>query len=66
MSQSTDQLAPGLQQTETEARAAVAASKSKADAWEADGGRFIREHGAQVLGGHADVGDGGPHRGRQA
>ncbi len=66
MSQDTTQLTPGLAQTEGEVRAGLGSSKSKADAQQADAGRFIRENGQQTVGGHADVGDGSSDRGRQA
>jgi len=66
VSQDTTQLAPGLEQTAGEVRAGLASSKSKADAQQADAGRFIREHGLAVVSGHADVGNGVPDRGRQA
>ncbi len=66
MSQSTDQLAPGLAQTVREVQAGLSSSAARAAAQQADAGRFIRENGHQVVGGHADVGDGGPSRGRQA
>jgi hypothetical protein len=66
MSQSTDQLAPGLAQTAGEVRVGLSSSKSKADAQQADARRFIVENGRQVIGGHADVGSGTADRGRQA
>jgi hypothetical protein len=66
VSQDTGQLAPGLQQTASEVRSGLASSKSKADAQQADAHRFIVSNGHQVVGGHADVGDGSADRGRQA
>lgn len=66
MSQSTDQLTPGLAQTESEMRAGLASSAAKATAQQQDGRRFIVENGHQVVGGHADVGSGSADRGRQA
>jgi hypothetical protein len=66
VSQSTDQLAPGLQQTASEVRAGLALSASKSAAQQADAHRFIVSNGHQVVVGHADVGDGSADRGRQA
>jgi hypothetical protein len=66
MALTTEQMAPGLAETETAARAALPASASKAAAQQQDGRRFIVENGHQVVGGHADVGDGSAPRGRQA
>jgi hypothetical protein len=42
--------------TEAQARDTLAGAMAAAAAQQADAGRFIVEYGAQVLGGHSDVG----------
>ena len=66
MALTTEQMAPGLAQTAADVRAGLPAATSESDARQADAGRFIRENGHQVSGGHADVGNGTGDRGRQA
>ena len=51
----TDQTAPGLAQTEAEVRSGLSSSQARVDAQQAQAERFIAEHGAAVVGGHADV-----------
>lgn len=53
--QSTDQTAPGLAETATAVAAARPAAEATAKAQQSQAGRFIVEHGAAVVSGHADV-----------
>jgi hypothetical protein len=49
----------GIAEATAATQAAVAASQAASDARQADAGRFIRENGADVVGGHAMVGHAG-------
>jgi hypothetical protein len=49
----TDQTAPGLAQTEAEARVARPAAESLAAAQQAEARGFIQEHGAAASDGHS-------------
>lgn len=53
--QSTDQTAPGLAETAAAVAATRPAAEAKAVAQQAQARRFIVEHGADVVPGHADV-----------
>lgn len=46
----------GVSETAAQAEAGLVASAAAAAAYEADAHRFITEHGAAVVGGHAPVG----------
>ena len=64
--QSTDQMAPGLAETELQATAALAAAQAQSDVRQAEARTFIQDHGHQVVGGHAPVTQGQDQRGRPA
>ena len=64
--QSTDQMAPGLAETELQTTAALAAAQAQSDVRQAEARTFIQDHGHQVVGGHAPVTQGQDQRGRQA
>lgn len=53
--QSTDATAPGLAETAAAVAAGRPAAETLAGARQAEAGRFIQEHGAAVVSGHADV-----------
>ncbi len=55
--QTVNQDAPGgLAETAAAVQAGVSSAEGAAAALQADAGRFIRENGAEVVSGHADVG----------
>ena len=64
--QSTDQTAPGLAETAAQTEAALPAAMAQSDARQVEAGRFITDHGHQVVGGHAPVTQGQDQRGRSA
>jgi len=49
VTQSTDQLAPGLVETERQARTARPAAEAVAETRQAQAGTFIREHGHDAM-----------------
>jgi hypothetical protein len=64
--ESIDKINVGIGQTIAQATAALAAARAQSDARQVEAGRFIRDHGHQVVGGHPPLVAGQDSRSRDA